>query len=364
MTDGQLNDRSVALVHEWFGSVGGSEKVFLHLGRLMPHAKRFVLWKDSDVVDDFALHQSWMSRTPLRSSKAVALPFMPLTWRTLTKSQFDVVISSSHAFAHTVKLRDSPGTRYLSYVHTPARYVWSPSLDGRGANPFLAGPRKALQAADVRLSRHIHSYAANSLEVQARIRRFWNRDACVINPPVDIDFYGDASFSDRQQNRDYLLGVGRWIPYKNFDLMIRIAEAAKMPLVLAGGGSQESALRRLAADAGVPVVLEVRPTNERLRQLYWGARCLLFPTHEDFGIIPVEAQACGTPVIGLSRGGLLETVVDGESGYLVDSLRADNYARLIPAVDRLSRDVIQRQASRFSQAAFEANLAKWVASEC
>ncbi len=364
VTDGLLGDRSVALVHEWFGSVGGSEKVFLSLAELIPHAKRFVLWKEHDVEDDFSVHQSWMSRTPLRRSKAVALPFMPLTWRTLTRSQFDVVISSSHAFAHTVKLRDSPGTRYLSYVHTPARYVWSPSLDGRGANPMLAGPRRALQAADIRLSRHIHSYAANSREVQARIRQFWNRDAHVINPPVDTHFFGDPPWHDRRQNRDYLLGVGRWIPYKNFDLMIRIAEEAKTPLVIAGGGSQEPILRRLAADARVLVLFEARPSNERLRQLYWGARALLFPAHEDFGIIPVEAQACGTPVIGLSRGGLLETVVDGETGFLVDSLRAADYAGAISQVDRLSREVIQRQASRFSRAIFEANLAKWVADVC
>ncbi|WP_203908426.1 glycosyltransferase [Rhizocola hellebori] len=364
MTAGMLADRSVALVHEWFGSVGGSEKVFVSLGGLIPHAKRFVLWQDRDVVDDFALHQSWMSRTPLRRSKAVALPFMPLAWRTLTRSQFDVVISSSHAFAHTVKLRYSPDTRYLSYVHTPARYVWSPGLDGRGANPFLAWPRRALQAADIRLSQHTHSYAANSREVQARIRKFWNRDARVINPPVDVEFYGDAPASDRLQNRDYLLGVGRWIPYKNFDLMIRIAEAANMPLVIAGGGQQEPALRRMAADTTVPVTFELRPSNERLRQLYWGAWSLLFPAHEDFGIIPVEAQACGTPVIGLSRGGLSETVIDGESGFLVDSLRANDYARLVPEVGRLDREVIQRQASQFSHAAFEANLAKWVASEC
>lgn len=297
-----LRGRSVALVHEWFGATGGSEEVFRRIADLVPHAERFVLWKDRDVTEP-GLRESWLARTPLTRSKALALPLMPLVWRTLTRERYDVVISSSHAFAHTVRLGSPEQTRYLSYVHAPARYLWSPTFDGRGASPLLAPPRRVLRAADVRLSRHVHSYAANSREVQNRIRRYWRRDATVINPPVDTDYFAAAPAVDRSQSRDYLLGVGRWIPYKNFDLVIGIAEAAGLPLVLAGSGPEETNLRRLADRVGVPVTFEVMPGKERLRQLYWGARALLFPVHEDFGIIPVEAQACGTPVLGLRRGG-------------------------------------------------------------
>ena len=166
---GVLAGRRVAVVHEWFAATGGSEAVFLNIAALVPHAERFVLWCDPDVRRT-DLRESWLARTPLRHSKALALPVMPLTWRTLTREHFDIVISSSHAFAHTVKVGDSDQTRYLSYVHSPARYVWSPDYDGRGSNGLLTLPRKALQAADVRLSRHVHSYAANSREVQARLR--------------------------------------------------------------------------------------------------------------------------------------------------------------------------------------------------
>ncbi|WP_422769752.1 glycosyltransferase [Plantactinospora sp. WMMC1484] len=357
---GLLVGRSVAVVHEWFGATGGSENVFRQIAAQVPHAERFVLWQDRD-SDEPGLRESWLARTWLRHSKAAALPVMPLVWRTLTRQHFDVVISSSHAFAHTVRLVGAEPTRYLSYVHSPARYLWSPAFDGRGNNPLLALPRKVLRTTDVRLSRHVHSYAANSREVRARIQRYWRRDAVVVNPPVDVEFFSAAPAADRAQSRDYLLGVGRWIPYKNFDLVVAIAEAAGMPLVIAGSGPEEQHLRRAAARAGVPVGFEVRPDRERLRRLYWGARALLFPVHEDFGIIPVEAQACGTPVLGLRRGGLLETVVDGESGFLVDTLAPRDYVSLLGRLDELEPARIAAQAGRFSEREFATRLADWIA---
>jgi glycosyltransferase involved in cell wall biosynthesis len=354
-----LNDRSVALVHEWYSAVGGSEEVFRAIMRVVPHAERFVLWKEHD-AEGPSVRESWLARTPLRRVKELALPVMPLVWRTLTPERFDVVISSSHAFAHTVKIGHSDETTYLSYVHSPARYIWSPTFDGRGSGPALALPRRVLQSVDVRLSRHVHSYAANSREVQARIRRYWGRDAVVINPPVNTGYFAAAPAGDRAQQRDYLLGVGRWIRYKNFELIIAIAEAAGLPLVIAGSGPQEVHLRRLADRCSVEVTFDVRPSAERLRRLYWGAKALLFPVHEDFGIVPVEAQACGTPVIGASRGGLLETVVDGETGFLTESADAHGFARLVTRLGDLSEDRIRANAANFSQQIFAARLSAWL----
>jgi glycosyltransferase involved in cell wall biosynthesis len=356
---GLLAGRSVALVHEWFGATGGSENVFRSIGEIIPHGKKFVLWKDHD-SDEPGLTESWMAHTPLRKSKAGALPLMPLAWRTLSKEKFDVVISSSHAFAHTVRMGPPETTRYLSYIHSPARYVWSPDFDGRGSNPLLTLPRKALQEADVQLSKHVHSYAANSQEVRNRIIKFWKRDAVVINPPVDVDYFSAAPASDRYQPRDYLLGLGRWIPYKNFDLIIEIAEAAGLPVIIAGSGPEEENLRKAAEKVRVPVVFEVRPSRERLRTLYWGAKALVFPVHEDFGIIPVEAQACGTPVVGLSRGGLLETVVHGETGFLIDSRDPRDYVHLIQGLNYLSPATIAAHSARFSEREFAARMTTWI----
>ncbi|WP_432835546.1 glycosyltransferase [Dactylosporangium sp. CA-092794] len=358
-----LPGRSVAIVHEWFGVTGGSENVFVAISEVLPQAKPFVLWRDEGAHRADGFRESWLARTPLRHAKPLALPVMPLAWRTLTREDFDVVISSSHAFAHTVKMGSAEHTRYLSYIHSPARYVWSPDFDGRGSGGLLTVPRRALQAADVRLSRHVHSYAANSREVQARIRRFWNRDARVINPPVDVAYFAEAPAAQRAQERGYLLGAGRWIPYKNFDLIIAIADAARMPLVIAGSGPEEERLRRAAAAARVPVTFEHQPSRERLRELYWGARALLFPAHEDFGIIPVEAQACGTPVLGVRRGGLLETVVDGDTGFLIDSMDPADYAAALQHLDKLDNHRIAAHAWNFSTDVFKANVAAWVTDD-
>ncbi|MFI7430423.1 glycosyltransferase [Micromonospora sp. NPDC049836] len=358
-----LAGRSVALIHEWFGATGGSEQVFLSMAEVVPHAQRFVLWKDDDATVDREIRESWLARTPLRRSKALALPLMPLTWRTLTRETYDVVVSSSHAFAHTVRIGDPDRTRHLSYVHSPARYVWSPDLDQRGANPVLAPMRAVLQAGDRRLSRHVHSYAANSREVQGRIRRFWGRDARVINPPVEVDYFGAAPPEVRDQDRRYLLGVGRWIPYKNFDLMIEIAAAAGLPLVIAGGGPEEENLRRFATRVDVPVRFEVRPSRARLRELYWGAVALLYPALEDFGMIPVEAQACGTPVVGWARGGLLETVVTGETGFLVDATDPAEYVEPIRLAAKLPAQAAMTNARRFTPEVFQANVAAWLTEQ-
>jgi glycosyltransferase involved in cell wall biosynthesis len=359
-----LAGRSVAIVHEWFSAAGGSETVFRRIAEVLPQAERFVLWRERDATGDgFPVRESWLARTPLRRSKVLALPVMPLAWRTLSRDAFDVVLSSSHAFAHLVRFGANPDTRYLSYVHSPARYVWSPGFDGRGANPALAGVRKALQVADVRLSRHVHSYAANSHEVRARIQRFWRRDAHVIHPPVDVDYFAAAPLAQRTRGRDYLLGAGRFIGYKNFGLILRIAEAARTPLVLAGSGPDHEALRAVARRLTVPVTFELRPSTERLRELYWGAKALVFPVHEDFGMIPVEAQACGTPVLGLGRGGLLETVQDGQTGFLVDSLEPDRYAELVGKVHTLDPAFMQANAARFARPVFAARLRAWIEQE-
>jgi glycosyltransferase involved in cell wall biosynthesis len=276
------------------------------------------------------------------------------------KADYDVVISSHHAFAGSNRLAD--GGVHLCYVHSPARYVWTPELDSRGSSPALTVARSALKQIDRRAAQRLTSIAANSTAVADRIRRFWDRDARVIHPPVDTEFFapGDADHA-MTLPEGFLLGFGRWIPYKNLDIVIKVAELVQRPAVIAGGGPEGDRLRQLAAAARVPVTVIESPSQVEVRELLRRAAVLIFPTDEDFGIIPVEAQACGTPVVAPARGGALETVVDGRTGALTDSLSA---AALADEVDRavgLDAAAIRQHAMSFSYVRFEAETRTWVA---
>jgi len=352
--------RRIAVLSEWFEAAGGAEQVLLAVRNALPTSDTYVLWSDRDLVDYPGMRESWLARTPLRGHKALALPLMPIIWRTQTKSNYDVVLSLSHSLNHCARLPVNPGGVHLAYIHTPARYVWTPEIDPRrtGIGQHLAV--ELIKRLELHTNRHVTRYAANSEAVRQRIRRFWHREARVIHPPARTGFFGTPPTIQTEQSRDYLLGFGRWVEYKGFDFMISVAERAGMPLVIAGGGPMEDRLRSLAARASVQVRFEARPSDERLRELIWGAQCLLYPCHEDFGIAPVEAQACGTPVIGLGRGGLLDTVVDGETGYLIDDLDVGAFAEATLRVDALDRSTARHNADRFSQAAFQGHLAAWV----
>jgi glycosyltransferase involved in cell wall biosynthesis len=160
---------------------------------------------------------------------------------------------------------------------------------------------------------------------------------------------------------DYLLSLGRWVPYKRHDLAIEVGARLGVPVVVAGAGPTEAALRSLAARLRASVSFVHAPSRADVRELLSRARCLLFPVEEDFGMIPVEAQAAGTPVVGIARGGLLETVRPGLTGELVDEPDVDALARAVDLVDRSSPAACRENAQRFTVPVFEAKIRQWVA---
>ncbi len=354
----------MALVHEWLEAIGGSENVFWALADQFPDADRWCLWDNrSDRTP--RVRETWLARTPAPRSKMVALPLMPLAWRTQRAESYDVVLSSSHAYAHTVRFRGSRDALYLSYVHAPARYLWTPELDSRGARALVAAGSPLLRAVDRRLGRHVSALAVNSLEVRDRVRRFWDQDATVIHPPVDVEYYADGSAEDEELlpaglPGTYALAAGRWVPYKGFDAAIRAAALADLPLVLAGGGPDERRLRALAATLGAPVTFVDNPSRALLRLLYRRAQVFVFASHEDFGIMPVEAQAAGTPVAGVAVGGLLETVVPGRTGVLAGSANPTDLAVALRAAAELKGSAEPAEnARRFGAGAFRRSIGEW-----
>lgn len=351
-----------AVVHEWIDSRAGSEKVFEAIAGLLPGADLWALTCEPHVPLDLGgrrVRTTVLDRQFLRRRRAALLPLMPLAWRAGRSKEYDLVVSSHHAFAKSVRFgRDA---MHLCYVHTPARYLWSPELDGRGEIWAFTPCGMALRRLDRRHADHVDAFAANSSETARRISKCWGRSARVIHPPVDVERFAPPSGTTTSPSA-YLLGVGRFIAYKRLDLVIETAERVGLPAVLAGHGPLEGSLRAAAARARVPVTVVTRPTDQELESLYRGATALVFPAHEDFGIVPVEAQACGTPVVGLAAGGTLDTVVPGLTGALVEAQDPDLLASAVEQAVGLSPSACRRQAEKFSAARFAQEMLLWLGS--
>lgn len=362
------------IVHEWIERHGGSENVVDAMAAAYPDADIHCLW--SNAPDRFPGHtvsESWLARTPLRKSKAAALPFMPLTWARTDVSDADFVLISSHAFAHHAGGRQpANGPERFVYVHTPARYLWAPELDVRGGNLAARALAPALRRVDRKRAQDGATFAANSDYIRQRMERSWGVEAEVIHPPVRVEYLQSVpSWADRLSTADaylfstlptdYVLGASRFVDYKRLDVAIRAGELAGLPVVLAGAGPQHAELQALADAASVPVIIMTRPSDELLFALYEAASLLVFAAIEDFGIMPVEAMALGTPALVLSEGGASESVLAIDGGVVVDAL---DDATLREAVERaLLVDMAPAQHrvnALFGSAAFATKLTNWV----
>ncbi len=369
--DAPHTEPAIALVHEWLDRRAGSETTFEAIARLFPAADLYALSVDPDVRFDFGgrtVTTTLLDTAALRRHRTWTLPAMPLAWSLVRRRRraYDLAVTSSHALVNTAPLVRG-ATTALCYCHTPARYLWMPEVDGRGARAPRPA-RAALRRLDARAARGVTAFAANSTETAARIRRFYDREATVIPPPVRTAFFtpgpADAAVSAGTDG-PFLLAVSRFVPYKRLDLAIGAAAAVGLPLVVAGSGPGEAGLRELAAGAGVPVTFVVAPSDVELRSLYRRAVALVFPAFEDFGMVSVEAQACGTPVVGLAAGGSLDTVRDGGTGVLAHEQSveavADATRRLLGVADDPQvGSECRRHALGFSAERFRERFGAWV----
>ena len=364
------------IVHEWIAKAGGSENVVEEFATVFPRADLQVLWNDDP--DRFALptYETWLARTPLRRSKAAALPFLPFTWRTVRARQdYEWMLVSSHLFAHHVRPRAlAAGIPKLVYAHTPARYIWEPELDPRGAGFAARIASRALKPLDRARAQEATSIVANSAFTRARIQRAWSRDAQVIHPPVDTtriavtDAWADLLSEEDRATLDalpdvFVLGASRFVAYKRLDQAITAGEAAGIPVVLAGGGPDEASLHVRAAQASVPVHFVERPSTELLYALYQRALVYVFMAIEDFGIMPVEAMAAGTPVIVPNVGGAAESVRTIDGGATIDGGSPQEWRQAIDAVSRIDGAALSERSHRYSRERFRAEVLDWVMRE-
>lgn len=330
-----------ALLHYWLVRRRGGERVLAELCRLLPEADIFThAYRASagDVFEGRRLEETFIARLPFaRRHPEWYLPLMPAASRRLDLSAYDLIVSSESGPVKGVRKR--PDQRHVCYCHTPMRYVWDLYDDYyRAANPAarlaMRLTRRALRRADLASAEAVDDFVANSHFVAERIKRIYGRDSRVIYPPVDVDFFASpVKASCRGPERPYYLFVGAAVSYKRRDLAEAACRRMNRRLIIAGGGSQ---------------------SDDELRTLYAGAEALLFPGIEDFGIVPVEAQAAGTPVIAFGRGGALETVREGVTGLFFGE---QTEAALCEAIEDFegrtwSRDMCRENARRFGRARF------------
>ena len=288
----------------------GGEKVLAALGEMFPEADVFTHAHGMAMRDEVekrggggqwrghSVHESFIARLPLgRRCPQTYLPLMPMATRALKLDGYELIVSSESG---PIKGICKPkGARHVCYCHTPMRYLWDMHDEyyrdaGLGGKLAMRLFTSYLRTEDLKSAESVDQFVANSHFVAERIKRIYGRDAIVVHPPVNVDFFSAAI--EQSNNRTieqspYYLFAGANVKYKRLDL----AEAA-------------------CAKMGRKLIVAKGVSDEELRMLYAGAKALLFPGLEDFGIVPVEAQAAGTPVVAFGQGGALETVVDGETG--------------------------------------------------
>ncbi|ROS65385.1 glycosyltransferase involved in cell wall biosynthesis [Curtobacterium sp. PhB172] len=361
------------LVHEWIEAVGGAERVVDAFAEAYPAADLFGLWNDApERYAGRRVVESAIARSPLRGRKALAVPFLPALWSHGLRQvgQYDWALVSSHLFAHQARVSGVDPARQYTYVHTPARYLWNPELDARGATVLARAAAPALRAVDRRRARGLRHVAANSRFVQRRIRDSWGVDARVINPPVGVerltavddwstvlDGHERAELESLPQG--FVLGASRFVPYKRLDVVIAAGRASGRPVVLAGDGPDDLRLRTIAADSGVHVTFVRAPSDAYLAALLQRAAVYVFPPVEDFGIMPVEAMALGTPVVVNAEGGACDSVQDGTSGTVLHDLEDATLAEAVERAARLDPAACRRRAAVFSTARFQREVAEW-----
>ncbi|TWG93967.1 glycosyltransferase involved in cell wall biosynthesis [Nocardioides sp. J9] len=367
-----MTPQAMLVAHEWVAPTGGSEQVFEELLATFPEADALCLWNDAPTRIGRPVAESRLAKTALRRNKALALPFMPWAWSEVELSSYEVVLTSSHAFSHQLAARAArEGRRAYSYVHTPARYVWAPEVEQRGRGLMARLGSVPLRRSDRRATDERVQYLANSKYIAGRIERSWGVSAAVVYPPVDVTLLQSVgSWSDRvrgpetrvleQLPQHFVLGASRLVDYKRLDMAIRVGQQLDLPVVIAGDGPHRPHLESLATAADVPVHFVGRVSDELLYALYQRAALFAFMPVEDFGIMPVEAMALGTPVVVNAEGGAAESVSVLRGGFAAEP---DDEVALLSAARRaidVDMTYAREGAGRFSTERFREEIASWV----
>ncbi|TYO89112.1 glycosyltransferase [Oceanicella actignis] len=359
----------VAVIHYWLVGMRGGERVLERICELFPEADIFthvcIAQNISQRLRAHRIRETFIARLPgARRAYQRYLPLMPRALEELDLSGYDLVLSSESGPAKGVIA--PPDALHLCYCHSPMRYIWDQHHAYRAAlgplgRAVFAAAAPRLRLWDAASAARVDAIAANSRFIQRRIRRCWGREARVIHPPVDLAAYAPGP---PEGEAGYLF-LSELVPYKRADIAVQAFRALDLPLTVAGDGPERG---RLEAMAGPRTRFLGRVPASRMAALYRSCKALIFPGVEDFGIVPLEAMACGRPVIAYRGGGALDTVVEGRTGLFFDEQTPESLAEAVLRFERdhgarMDPDPIRAHAMGFGPERFKSELAAMIADE-
>lgn len=366
-----MKARRIAFIHDWLTVYSGAERVLEQMIDCFPESDLFSLIdfvpeKDRDFMRGKKPFVSFLQRLPfMKRYYRHALPLMPLAIEQHDLSSYDIIISSSHAVAKGVLV--GPDQLHICMCYSPIRYAWDLQHQYLRESNLTLGPLSwmariilhFMRIWDARTSNGVDHFIAISGFIARRIKRVYGRSSTVIYPPVDVSAFTIGT-GDRSGRDGFYLTASRMVPYKKMDL---IAEAfTKMPsrkLVIIGDGPQMESVR---AKSGSNVQVLGFQAHSVLRDHLQRARAFVFAAEEDFGIAPLEAQACGTPVIAFGKGGALETILDGKTGLLFEDQTVESICQAVEKFEQnsYSPEACRQNAIRFAPERFRREFTDFV----
>lgn len=330
----QADRPRTAIIHYWLVGMRGGERVLESFCKMYPDADIYTHVYDpsavSDCINRHRVHTTFIQKLPFATRfYQNYLPLMPMALEKLDLRGYQLVISSESGPAKNVIV--DPEALHLCYCHSPMRYIWDLFPDylrrtGRVTSTIMQAAMHYLRIADVTSAARVDCFIANSRYVAKRIKKYWRRDALVVHPPVDL-----TRFRVSAGNDGYYLWLGQLNAYKRPDIAVEAFSRSGRPLVVAGDGPE---MQRLRKRSGKTIRFTGKVDDIAVERLLSGCRALVFPGTEDFGLVPVEAMACGKPVIAYKQGGAVESVREGLSGLFFEEPSADS---LIEAIERFDR---------------------------
>jgi glycosyltransferase involved in cell wall biosynthesis len=348
--------KKIALIHDWLNGMRGGEKVLEVITDIFPDSDIFTLLLDENKISQKILSHkittSFIQRLPFwRSKYRSYLPFFTRAIERFDLSEYDLVISISHCVAKGAI--PAKNAMHICYCLSPVRYVWQFYDQYFGRNPLkrlvLKPFLNKIRRWDYESCSRVNQFVAISKTVAERIKKFYGREADIIYPPVDTAYFTPAEKPSRE---DYFLVVSALVPYKRIDLAVGAFNKLGLPLRIVGNGPELKKLKRMASDN---IVFEGWLSDDEVRERYRSCRALIFPGEEDFGLTPIEANACGAPVIAFRKGGVVESVVDGVTGIFFDEQTEDS---LIEAVKKFEISKFDINACRAQSLKFDTEVFK------